>query len=86
VSAAGSERGARAFPRAPFLIPANPVHIALVTENTAENNVMFDALDLEATFGQVAAGFELGGFSHALAFLEVAAFLRSSSDEGAPFM
>jgi hypothetical protein len=57
--------GAVAFPRAPLLIPANLVHVALVAENAAENEVMFDALDLEAPFGQVATGLDLGVLSHA---------------------
>jgi hypothetical protein len=80
-------------PRAPFLIPTNGVAIALVTENTGENNVMVDALDLEATFGQVAAGLRFGVLppAHGLPFLFEASrrrevLLRSSSDEGAPFM
>jgi hypothetical protein len=59
MSAAGSEGRTVAAPRLALLIPTDGVGIALVTENTAENHIMFDALDLEATFGQVAAGFEL---------------------------
>jgi hypothetical protein len=46
---------------------------------------MLDSLDLEATLGQVAAGFGFGVLPHAFAFL-LAAALRSSSEEGAPFM
>jgi hypothetical protein len=85
MSAAWAEGRAVAAPGLALLVPTDVVGVALVAQAASENNVMLDALDLEATFRQVAAGLDLGVFSHAAAFL-LAAFFRSSWLEGAPFM
>jgi hypothetical protein len=61
------------------------VDVALVTEAATENNVVVDTIDLEATFRQVAASLGPGVLPHAAAFFLLSAFLRSSSDAGAPF-
>jgi hypothetical protein len=70
--------------------------VALVTEATGENYVAVDAFDLQATFGQVAAGFgfgvlpaHLGTFQLALPFWAariVRTCLRRTSDVGASEM
>jgi hypothetical protein len=83
MGAAGSKGRAVTAPQAPLLIPADVVAVALIAQAASENNIVVDSLDLKATFRQVAAGLDLGVFSHAFAFL--VAFLRSSSEEGAPF-
>jgi len=56
MSAAGTECRAVTAPGLALLIPADFVRVALVTQAAGENNIVVDALDLEATFGQVAAG------------------------------
>jgi hypothetical protein len=45
---AANEGWAIAAPGVALLIPADGVAIALVTENTAENNIMFNALNLKS--------------------------------------
>jgi hypothetical protein len=68
MSAAGSEGGTVAAPRAPFLIPTDVVAVALIAQTASENNVMLDALDLEPSFSEIPASFRLGVLLHLATF------------------
>jgi hypothetical protein len=69
MSAAGSEGRAAAAPRESFLIPTDVVAVALIAQAASENNIVFDAFDLEATLAQVAAGLRFGVLPHVATLL-----------------
>src|SRR5687767_5416676 len=57
-----------AWPASPFLVPAQVVAVALVAQTAGQDNPLVNTLNLEPSFGQVAASLVLGVLPHRRAF------------------